>query len=642
MKTLLHKTLITITALTMSVVAFGTAASTLELNELNNERVQPESILETGGDETGEAAEASDTVPVDPNFLPNLLFSARLSGNQEVPAVMTDASGIGGFLLNATRDTIWVNIHVNMLSGPITAIHIHEGEMGMNGDVVTNLGDMVEGNRIQGFITDFDLNKYITGGYYVNVHTDANPAGEIRGQILFEADQTLLADVTGDQEVPEVMTDARGMGVFTLVNNQSMLQVRVVVDGLSGPIMGAHLHLGAMGMNGPVVSDLTPMVEGNLIVAEVDPSDFLTELIAGDIYLNIHTADNMDGEIRGQLNWAKALVIDSWLNGAQEVPAVEEDGAGVAAMWMNPTWDTLYYDIQVTQLSGMIDMAHIHTGEIGENGGVLVNLTDDIMGNRIMGFVAGDDLTSGLIDELLWGTTYINVHTMAYPSGEIRGQNLRLARDGYSFDMCGNQVDPSLDLMSYGGGILSIDRWATNAHLMFTTTDLTGPITAAHLHDGMIGENGPVLYDVTSSISNGSGYSYFEIDLENTMKIKMGEVYLNVHTEDFPDGELRGQLDNMYDCPSIITSTEDGPFRQTQLDVFPNPVGDELTIEIPEDLSSDFRLRVVNVVGAVVFEQNVSNASNLERISFSRFNPGIYFVQIEGQSESYIQRVVKK
>ncbi len=642
MKSLLHKSIIAITALTLILPGFIMASNSHSVvaHQLNSDL--PEFFQTTDDEEGGDTTETSDGVPTDPNFLPNLLFSARLSGSQEVPSVMTDASGIGGFLLNTTRDTIWVNIHVNMLSGPITAIHIHEGEMGMNGDVVTNLGEMVEENRVQGFITDFDLNKFITGAYYVNVHTDANPAGEIRGQILFETDPTLLANITGDQEVPAVMTDARGNGVFTLVNNQSMLQVRVVVDGLSGPIMGAHLHLGAAGSNGPVVSDLTPMVEGNTIVAEVDPSDFLTELIAGNIYLNIHTADNMDGEIRGQLNWAKALVIDSWLNGAQEVPAVEEDGAGVAAMWMNPSWDTLYYDIQVTQLSGMIDMAHIHTGAIGENGGVLVNLTDDIMGNRIMGFVAGDDLTSGLIDELLWGTTYINVHTMAYPSGEIRGQNLRLARDGYSFDMCGNQVDPSLDLMSYGGGILSIDRWATNAHLMFTTTDLTGPITAAHLHDGMMGENGPVLYDVTASISNGSGYSYFEIDSANTSKIKMGEVYLNVHTSAFPDGELRGQIDNFFGCPSIVTSTADGPFRDTQLQVFPNPVGNELTIEIPEGLSSDFRLRVVNVVGALVFERNVSSASNLERISFSKFNPGVYFVQIEGQNESYIQRVVKK
>lgn len=586
--------------------------------------------------------ENNGMVPMDPNFTPNLLFSAKLSGDQEVPAVMTDASGIGGFLLNETRDTIWVNINVNMLSGPITGIHIHEAEMGANGGVVTNLTDMVMEKQIQGYLTNFDLNKFITGAYYVNIHTDANPDGEIRGQIMFETDPTLMANLSGDQEVPAVSTTAQGKGVFNLMNNKSMLSVHVVVDSLSGPIMGAHLHLGAAGTNGSVVADLSSLVDGNTIVGEIDPSAYLTDLLAGDIYLNVHTAANPDGEIRGQLSWANALVVDSWLNGAQEVPMANVPGMGVGAMWMNSTWDTLYYDYQVTGLSGAITGAHIHSAAIGNNGNVLVNLSNNVMGNRIMGAITGTDLTDALIDEALWGTTYLNVHTAAYPNGEIRGQIFRLARDGYSFDMCGNQVDPSLGLNSYGGGILSVDRWASNAHLMFTTTELSGAITAAHLHDGMIGMDGGVLYDVSSSVTAGSGYSYFDIDSANTAKIKMGGTYLNVHTADNPNGEVRGQIDNMWDCPSISTGINDDVFSQTAINVYPNPVTDQVSIAFDDLSVSEVNLQVIDVLGTVVYSQKISSVKNVETIDLEALTTGVYFIQLNANDSRFTQRIIKK
>jgi hypothetical protein len=60
----------------------------------------------------------------------------------------------------------------------------------------------------------------------------------------------------GGQETPPITTNARGLGIFNLAKDQSELKVKVLVGGLSGPIAGAHLHVGAPGTAGSVVSDL--------------------------------------------------------------------------------------------------------------------------------------------------------------------------------------------------------------------------------------------------------------------------------------------------------------------------------------------------------------------------------------------------
>ena len=98
------------------------------------------------------------------------------------------------------------------------------------------------------------------------------------------------------------------------------MQVLATVDGLTGPITVAHLHVARAGETGPVVLDVTPFVTPNgpnggtiqarfdasaltgPFAAEADPlGAFLAEAVTGGIYLNVHTAANPDGEVRAQL-----------------------------------------------------------------------------------------------------------------------------------------------------------------------------------------------------------------------------------------------------------------------------------------------------------------------------------------------------
>jgi hypothetical protein len=109
-------------------------------------------------------------------------FIARLTGAQEVPPVETDAHGLGFFYV-AGRDTLTLHyaVFVRGLSGPATAAHIHAGVKGVGGDVVYPL----DAEALKGSfeITVADVEKLAAEEYYVNVHTEKNPDGEVRGQI---------------------------------------------------------------------------------------------------------------------------------------------------------------------------------------------------------------------------------------------------------------------------------------------------------------------------------------------------------------------------------------------------------------------------------------------------------------------------
>jgi hypothetical protein len=123
-------------------------------------------------------------------------YSAALNGTQEVPVVVTAATGTAQFTHHADMDTIDVTITIsNIAIANITGFHIHVGGAGINGPVVVDLGnqglvfsDIGNGMaQVQGMgvpFPDAHEGSLSMGECYLNVHTSAQAAGEIRGQIL--------------------------------------------------------------------------------------------------------------------------------------------------------------------------------------------------------------------------------------------------------------------------------------------------------------------------------------------------------------------------------------------------------------------------------------------------------------------------
>lgn len=597
---------------------------------------------------------------------PHLLLGAQLSGAQEVPAVTTSARGAASFTLNATRDTLFITAAFNGLSGPITQAHVHDGARGVNGPVVTNLLQFVQGNRMQGFLTGTDLDraklsKYLRGEYYINVHTAANPGGEIRGQIEVETDGEYAAVLNGAQEVPAVTTNGTGVGTFNLSQDQTKLRFKVVVSGLSGAITNSHFHTGAIGVTGPVIVGTETFRTGNVIEGEIAPTAaFLTALAAGQIYFNVHTAANPGGEVRGQvLPTVRSLAHDARLDGAQMVPAVTTTGHGVAVLRLNTTLDTLRITVSHTGLSGAPTSIQLFASAAGTANSAatqVLNVPIPASTGNSFGLTL-TSLTPAAINLFLTGGINMVFTTAANPNGEIRGQVYRLAREGYTFSMNGQQEapTPNLSTQGYGAGFVSIDRDQTNAHFAMVWGGLSGPATAAHFHTGLLRQAGPVVFNLPAFFNNttnpfeANGYwvaaaASQPFTLRRALQFRQDSMYVNFHTAANPSGEIRGQVLRGARNLSRVLAVRPAALVAGSLAAYPNPAQDRLQLTVESKIAGAGTIQVTDMLGRQILLQDVrmQPGANNPTLEVSSLKAGIYFLTINVSGTKIVTTFAKE
>lgn len=111
---------------------------------------------------------------------------------------------------------------------------------------------------------------------------------------------TVRVRLTGSHETPPVKTTARGSGVIEVAADGSV-SGKVDTHGIKGTM--AHIHEGAPGKAGPPIIALAPGPNGTWVVpagSKLSPTQY-KEFLAGDLYVNVHSAAHPGGEIRGQL-----------------------------------------------------------------------------------------------------------------------------------------------------------------------------------------------------------------------------------------------------------------------------------------------------------------------------------------------------
>jgi len=119
-------------------------------------------------------------------------------------------------------------------------------------------------------------------------------AGLAQAQLVY-----LTATLNGAQEVPPVPTPATGQGCYTFDPSTNILSYNITYQNLLGPENLAHIHQGAPGVAGPILVNLplgTPKIGSAPLTAAQ-----AAQLLAGNLYTNIHTTVFGGGEIRGQM-----------------------------------------------------------------------------------------------------------------------------------------------------------------------------------------------------------------------------------------------------------------------------------------------------------------------------------------------------
>ena len=120
--------------------------------------------------------------------------STRLTGGQEVPPVGGNNTGTAEIIISQTKcpasttslscPQAFGTVTVTGFTG--TVAHIHRGKAGQNGPPIVTLtktGENTWAVPDRTFISDSDYGGYLDNELYVNVHSDKNPNGEVRGQL---------------------------------------------------------------------------------------------------------------------------------------------------------------------------------------------------------------------------------------------------------------------------------------------------------------------------------------------------------------------------------------------------------------------------------------------------------------------------
>ena len=112
--------------------------------------------------------------------------------------------------------------------------------------------------------------------------------------------QSMKVTLAGSQEVPPVATSASGMGSI-MVSPDGSVSGSVTTTGVDGTM--AHIHEAPMGQNGPVIIPFAKTADNVWSFgagAKLNDAQ-LQSLKSGNLYINVHSATNKGGEIRGQL-----------------------------------------------------------------------------------------------------------------------------------------------------------------------------------------------------------------------------------------------------------------------------------------------------------------------------------------------------
>lgn len=230
------------------------------------------------------------------------------------------------------------------------------------------------------------------------------------------AAQTFVFDLRGDQEVPPVNSTASGGCRGVLDQPGAQFSLTCVHNVVGATLM--HIHRAPAGANGNVVFNLgDPSSPVTATWTGMTPAE-ITDLLAGNFYVNVHTAGRPAGEIRGQILQRTVDMVAFTADGAQVVPP--NGTASTASCTADLNGAATAIDVQCTHDVPSPDAAHIHDAPAGQVGPAIFTFP-----SPASPLSATVPLTPQQVASFAATFLYLDVHaegTEEEPGDEIRGQ----------------------------------------------------------------------------------------------------------------------------------------------------------------------------------------------------------------------------
>ncbi len=215
--------------------------------------------------------------------------------------------------------------------------------------------------------------------------------------------------------------------------------------------------------------------------------------------------------------------------------------------------------------------AHIHEAPAGVNGPIVVPLTAPGADGRASDCL--DDVDPDLLDRIVADPDgfYVNVHTTSFPNGAVRGQLQPAMTEGELLatqlsgdEEVGPNGEPAVgDPDGTGISTVAVSTAARRACVEIDVEGIALPAAAAHIHQAPVGVNGAIVVPLTApgadGISRGCARG-LDPALADALAADPAGFYVNVHTGDFPNGAVRGQLAS---AGSLDAGAPEGPCDDT-------------------------------------------------------------------------------
>jgi CHRD domain/Prealbumin-like fold domain len=439
---------------------------------------------------------------------------------QVVPPGTSPATGNCTADLSNDATTLAVSCTHNLPS-PDTA-HLHRAPRGFNGPILFTFPSAASPFGASVPVTPRDVADFAAYFLYVDVHaaSGGDEAGDqIRGQIGVPP----VLPTTGTIIIRKATTPAGGGG-FNFTDD---------VPGSGGSFMlndGGSRTFSAVA---PGTYTITEALPGGYSLTNVScgDGDSTGNVVARTATVRLEAGETVSCTFENLQSVSPTSIFVFHLSGDQEAPPVATTArGGCFAQFDNATSRlAIVCTHNVTEPTLM----HIHKGAPGVNGPIVFDL-----GDPESPVSAVWNMTPADVTDLFAGDLYVNVHSGGRPGGEIRGQILPRTVDQFNFPANGAQEVPPTDSPAVGSCSANL---ADNAQSVFVSCNhnVAGP-TSIHLHDGPPGADGPVIFDfpLAQQFSGDAPLGTPRLIAD----FAAGFLYINIHSPNYPDGEIRGQL----------------------------------------------------------------------------------------------------